>query len=196
MCCHCRATRALSSSAARSRSELGYADLVAVESDGRLVIIEIKLRRNAEARRAVVAQVLTYAAFLKGTEPRELESRILRPHLTQRPFATLAEGMRDADQTGTFDETALSSRGCGVARGGSLPTRPGPRRGARRTRPADRLSGEHQRRGRARPHHRLGLRRRQRADPRPAARRPRARRQSGRRVRGPTAAVTRATARA
>jgi RecB family endonuclease NucS len=48
----------------------GYADLVAVEFDGRLVVIEIKLRRNAEARRAVVAQVLTYAAYLKGVNAR------------------------------------------------------------------------------------------------------------------------------
>jgi RecB family endonuclease NucS len=31
----------------------GYADLMAVESNGRLVIIEMRLRRNAEARRAV-----------------------------------------------------------------------------------------------------------------------------------------------
>jgi len=40
----------------------GYADLVAIEPSGRLVVVEIKLSRNAEARRAVVAQVLTYAA--------------------------------------------------------------------------------------------------------------------------------------
>jgi RecB family endonuclease NucS len=33
----------------------GFADLLAVDSDGRLTVIEIKLRRNAEARRAVVA---------------------------------------------------------------------------------------------------------------------------------------------
>lgn len=82
----------------------GFADLVAVESDGRLVVIEIKLRRNAEARRAVVAQILTYAAYLKGVDPQELESQILRPHLAQRPFGSLAEAMRDADQTGTFDD--------------------------------------------------------------------------------------------
>src|SRR5947208_11899103 len=40
----------------------GYADLLAVEPSGRLAVIEVKLARNAEARRAVVAQVLTYAA--------------------------------------------------------------------------------------------------------------------------------------
>jgi len=32
-----------------------YADLIAVEPSGRLAVIEIKLSRNAEARRAVVA---------------------------------------------------------------------------------------------------------------------------------------------
>jgi RecB family endonuclease NucS len=40
----------------------GYADLLAVESTGRLVVIEVKLSTNAESRRAVVAQVLSYAA--------------------------------------------------------------------------------------------------------------------------------------
>src|ERR1700761_5994530 len=58
----------------------GYADLIAVEPDGRLVVIEIKLRKNAETRRAVVAQILTYAAYLKGLDVVELE-RALRPHL-------------------------------------------------------------------------------------------------------------------
>ena len=33
----------------------GFVDIVAVEEDGRPVIIEVKLGRNAEARRAVVA---------------------------------------------------------------------------------------------------------------------------------------------
>ena len=36
----------------------GYADLLGVESSGRPVIIEVKLASNAEARRAVVAQLL------------------------------------------------------------------------------------------------------------------------------------------
>src|SRR3972149_3886245 len=44
----------------------GYADLLAGESSGRLAVIEIKLRTNPEARRAVVAQVLAYAAYLYG----------------------------------------------------------------------------------------------------------------------------------
>ena len=42
----------------------GWADLLAVETTGRPVIIEVKLARNAEARRAIVAQALSYAAWL------------------------------------------------------------------------------------------------------------------------------------
>jgi len=42
----------------------GYADILAVEDSGRLVVIEVKLSRNSEARRAVVAQVLSYAAHV------------------------------------------------------------------------------------------------------------------------------------
>ncbi len=55
----------------------GSADLLAVESTGRLVIIEVKLARNAESRRAVVAQVLSYAGYLQGLDPDQLESQIL-----------------------------------------------------------------------------------------------------------------------
>lgn len=53
------------------------ADLLAVESSGRVVIIEVKLAGNAESRRAVVAQVLSYAGYLQGLDPGQLESEIL-----------------------------------------------------------------------------------------------------------------------
>ena len=59
----------------------GFADLLAVESTGRVVIIEVKLAENAESRRAVVAQVLSYAGYLQGLDPEQLESRILGRHL-------------------------------------------------------------------------------------------------------------------
>jgi hypothetical protein len=59
----------------------GYADLLAVESTGRLVVIEVKLSTNAESRRAVVAQVLTYAGYLQGLDLAQLESQILREKL-------------------------------------------------------------------------------------------------------------------
>ena len=87
----------------------GYADLVAVDADGRLAVIEIKLRRNAEARRAVVAQVLMYAAFLKGVNARVLERDVLGSHLARRPFASLADAAREADQAGEFDPREFAS---------------------------------------------------------------------------------------
>lgn len=59
----------------------GYADLLAVESTGRLVVIEVKLSTNAESRRAVVAQVLSYAGYLQGLDLPQLESQILREKL-------------------------------------------------------------------------------------------------------------------
>lgn len=59
----------------------GSTDLLAVESTGRVVIIEVKLAENAESRRAVVAQVLSYAGYLQGLDPEQLESRILGRHL-------------------------------------------------------------------------------------------------------------------
>jgi RecB family endonuclease NucS len=49
----------------------GSADLIAVESSGRLVIIEVKLAGNSESRRAVVAQVLSYVGYLQGLDPSE-----------------------------------------------------------------------------------------------------------------------------
>src|SRR4051794_23760189 len=87
----------------------GYADLVAVEPDGRLGIIEIKLRPNAEARRAVVAQVLMYAAFLKGVDGAALERDVLASHIARRPFGSLSEAAREADQTGAFDEQEFAA---------------------------------------------------------------------------------------
>lgn len=59
------------------RVGLGAADLLAVESSGRLVIIEVKLAGNAESRRAVVAQVLSYAGYLQGLDVDQLESEVL-----------------------------------------------------------------------------------------------------------------------
>ena len=55
----------------------GVADLLAVESSGRLVIIEVKLAGNAESRRAVVAQVLSYAAYLQGLSVDQFEFDVL-----------------------------------------------------------------------------------------------------------------------
>lgn len=51
----------------------GYADLIAAETGGRPVIIEVKLEQNPDARRAVVAQILGYAAHLHGTTRQQLD---------------------------------------------------------------------------------------------------------------------------
>src|SRR4051812_23611025 len=67
------------------------ADLIAIEPSGRLVIIEIKLHRNAEARRAVVAQILTYAAYLQGMDSDALEREVLASHLRDRGHASLID---------------------------------------------------------------------------------------------------------
>jgi hypothetical protein len=91
----------------------GRADLLAVESSGRLAIIEIKLVGNAEARRAVVAQVLSYAAYLQGLTPDRLESEVLGPHLHKRGTASIVAAVEAADQQGALDPLAFTD---GLAR--------------------------------------------------------------------------------
>jgi hypothetical protein len=86
----------------------GYADLVAVEPDGRLVIVEIKLRRNSEARRAVIAQILTYAAYLKGLSVGELE-KILRPHLDRAEAVSVLDLVRGSDQSAEVEDAEFSA---------------------------------------------------------------------------------------
>ena len=80
----------------------GFADLVAVDADGRLTIVEIKLRKNAEARRAVVAQILTYAAYLKNLTVEELET-LLAQHLNRIDAVSIAAAKQRDDQSGQFD---------------------------------------------------------------------------------------------
>src|ERR1700684_2467059 len=72
----------------------GFADLLAVESTGRLVVIEVKLSANAESRRAVVAQVLSYAGYLQGLGVEQLESDILARR-TGSPASVLGAGEAD-----------------------------------------------------------------------------------------------------
>lgn len=86
----------------------GYADLIAVEPSGRLAVIEVKLAKNSEARRAVVAQVLTYAAYLRGMEVDTLEQVVLGSHLQKRGYDSLAQAISSNDQQGAFDPAAFS----------------------------------------------------------------------------------------
>ena len=90
----------------------GRADVLAVESSGRLVVIEIKLANNPEARRAVVSQILAYAAYLQGLEPQFLEAVTLAAHLSRQGYGTIWEAVRNDDQEGALDEAAF---GAGLA---------------------------------------------------------------------------------
>jgi len=87
----------------------GYADLVAIEPTGRIALIEIKLARNAEARRAVIAQVLAYAAYLWGMDKAGLEQDVLYHHLRKRGYESLAQAMEANDQEGSFDSETFSA---------------------------------------------------------------------------------------
>jgi hypothetical protein len=87
----------------------GYADLIAVERDGRIVVIEVKLAKNAEARRAVLSQVLAYAAYLHGTDIETLETDVLKGHLKKRSLTKLANAFATTDQEGSFDAQAFAA---------------------------------------------------------------------------------------
>ena len=95
----------------------GYADLLAVETSGRPVIIEVKLAQNTEARRAVVAQILAYAANLHGTTRQQLES-IVGSGLRKSGHSSLVDALRasqedalDADEfTASLDEHLQEGR--------------------------------------------------------------------------------------
>jgi hypothetical protein len=83
----------------------GSADLLAVESSGRLVIVEVKLAGNAESRRAVVAQVLSYAGYLQGLDVDQLQSQILAKHLP--PGGTVLAAVEAGDQQHAVDPAAF-----------------------------------------------------------------------------------------
>lgn len=88
----------------------GRADLLAIEPNGRLAIIEIKLARNAEARRAVIAQVLAYAAYLWGMDMATLEHEILYKHLHDRGYKSLIHALQSNDQEGSFDTETFAAQ--------------------------------------------------------------------------------------
>lgn len=85
----------------------GWADLIALEPSGRIAIVEIKLARNAEARRAVVAQVLAYAAYLHGVDRAYFEKEILGRHLQSLGYESIREALSAMDQEGAFDPEEL-----------------------------------------------------------------------------------------
>jgi hypothetical protein len=87
----------------------GSADLIAIESEGRLVVIEVKLRSNSESRKAVVSQILTYAAGVYGLTYQALERDILGAHLARLGHDSLVEAVRANDQGGDFDLDTFKS---------------------------------------------------------------------------------------
>lgn len=88
----------------------GYVDVLAIEPTGRPVMIEVKLRNNAESRRAVVSQVLAYAAAVHGATAAEFEQSISK-HLNGRQLhdvvrdAAQAEAREASDFYATLDST-------------------------------------------------------------------------------------------
>lgn len=98
----------------------GRADLIAVESSGRLVIVEVKLANSSEARRAVVAQVLSYAAYLQGLQLAQLESTVLASHLAKRGCTTILAAVEADDEQHTIDPTAFTDAVAECLREGSF----------------------------------------------------------------------------
>jgi len=86
----------------------GRADLLAVESSGRLVIVEVKLATNSEARRAVLAQVLSYAAYLQSFQPAQLEADVLASHLAHRGTDTVLDAVEADDQQQAIEPGAFT----------------------------------------------------------------------------------------
>jgi len=86
----------------------GWADLLAVETTGRPVIIEVKLARNAEARRAIVAQALSYAAWLRGSKVEDLERGPLRGYLGKQGHGSILEAVQAQDQQSEVDAGAFA----------------------------------------------------------------------------------------
>ena len=86
----------------------GYADVLAVEQYGRPVIIEVKLDRNAEARKAIVAQVLAYAAFLRGSDIESLErNAAVGRTLRGRGLSSIFDAVKADDQEGAVQADAF-----------------------------------------------------------------------------------------
>ena len=77
----------------------GRADVLAIEADGRPVIIEVKLSNSPESRRAVVAQALSYAAALHSFTREDFEA-IAGEKLGNR---TLFEAVQDELQEAAPD---------------------------------------------------------------------------------------------
>lgn len=94
----------------------GYVDVLAIEPGGRPVLIEVKLRNNSESRRAVVAQILAYAAALHGTSAERFERVVLAGRLDGSTLVDVVAEAAQVDLGGGDDfrhglDTALRDGG-------------------------------------------------------------------------------------
>ena len=87
----------------------GYADILAVESSGRPTIIEVKLSKNPEARRAIVSQVVAYAAFLHGFDIESLEQGPLRKPLADAGYESILDAAQAQDQEGAVSPASFKT---------------------------------------------------------------------------------------
>ena len=87
----------------------GSADILAVESSGRPAVIEVKLARNSEARRAIVSQVIAYAAYLHGYKVDDLEQGPLRKALADAGYSSILNAVQANDQEGAVDADSFSA---------------------------------------------------------------------------------------
>lgn len=87
----------------------GYADLVAVEPEGRVAIVEVKLAKNNESRKAVLAQILAYAAYLRGTSRESFERDVVGAYLARHEWPSVAEAVRGTLQDASFDVDAFNA---------------------------------------------------------------------------------------
>jgi len=85
----------------------GYADIVAVEKSGRPVVIEVKLAKNPESRRAVIAQILAYASSIYRTSLDEFTAA-LGASLAKAGRSSVVEAVQALDQDGSVDPVALA----------------------------------------------------------------------------------------
>ena len=86
----------------------GYADILAVEFSGRPVIIEVKLHKNLESHRAIVSQIIYYAAFLRGFDVDAFERRIvLRRYIASAGCESILEAVKAQDEAGEVDEASF-----------------------------------------------------------------------------------------
>ena len=84
----------------------GRADVLAFEDNGRPCIIEVKLKEHPEAKRAVVAQALTYAAGLRGIGVKHLEKETLKEQLKDKRLVEVVRESESVDED-SFDEGAF-----------------------------------------------------------------------------------------